>query len=48
MWVFVLVGSTIGGLVPLTWGGSTLGLSSLALAFVGGIAGVLCAVKLTD
>jgi hypothetical protein len=47
MWIFVLVGSTIGGLAPMVWGGSTLGLASLALACLGGIAGVWCAVKLT-
>jgi hypothetical protein len=47
MWIFVLVGSTVGALVPLAWGGSTLGLTSLALGCLGGIAGVWCAVKLT-
>ena len=47
MWIFVLVGSTIGGLAPMVWGGSTLGLASLALAGLGSIAGIWCAVKLT-
>jgi hypothetical protein len=47
IWIFVAVGTTIGGLMPLVWGGSTLGLASLALACLGGIAGLWCAAKLT-
>jgi hypothetical protein len=47
VWIFVAVGTTLGGLAPLMWGGSTLGLASLALAGLGGIAGVWCAAKLT-
>jgi hypothetical protein len=47
IWIFVAVGTTIGGLAPLAWGGSTLGLASLALAALGGIAGLWCAAKLT-
>ncbi len=47
VWIFVVVGSAIGGFVPSVWGGSTLGLASLALGCVGGIAGVWLAVKLT-
>lgn len=47
MWIFVLVGSTIGGLAPMVWGGSALGLASLVLGSLGGLAGVWCAVKLT-
>jgi hypothetical protein len=46
MWIFVLVGSTLGGLAPTAWGGSTLGLASLALGCLGGLAGVWCAVRL--
>jgi len=40
VWLFVLVGSTLGGLAPEAWGGSALGLASLALASLGGVAGV--------
>jgi hypothetical protein len=47
VWIFVLVGSTIGGLAPVVWGGSTLGVASLALGCLGGIAGLWFAVKLT-
>lgn len=47
LWVFVIVGSTIGGLVPEAWGGSALGLASLTLGSLGGVAGVWFAAKLS-
>jgi hypothetical protein len=47
VWLFVLVGSTIGGLVPEAWGGSAFGLASLALGTLGGIAGLWAALQLT-
>jgi hypothetical protein len=48
MWLFVLVGSTVGGLLPEVWGGSAFGLASLALGCLGGIAGVWAAFQLTS
>ncbi|HKS77812.1 MAG TPA: hypothetical protein VJQ07_02970 [Gaiellaceae bacterium] len=47
MWLFVAVGSTVGGLVPEAWGGSAFGLASLGLACLGGLAGVWAAFRLT-
>jgi hypothetical protein len=47
MWLFVLVGSTIGGLVPEAWGGSAFGLASLGLGSLGGLAGIWAAFRLT-
>jgi len=47
VWLFVLVGSTIGGLVPEAWGGSAFGLASLVLGTLGGIAGLWAALQLT-
>jgi hypothetical protein len=47
VWMFVGVGMTIGGLLPEVWGGSALGFGSLALASLGGVAGLWLAVKLT-
>lgn len=47
VWIFVGVGMTVGGFVPLLWGGSALGLASLALGSLGGVAGLWLAVKLT-
>ncbi len=41
IWLFALVGSTVGSAVPALWGGSMLGLSSLLLGTVGGVVGVL-------
>ena len=47
VWLFVVVGSTLGGLAPEAWGGSAFGLASLALGSLGGMAGVWAAFRLT-
>jgi hypothetical protein len=47
VWIFVGVGSTVGGLLPEAWGGSAFGVASLALGCLGGIAGLFFAAKLT-
>jgi hypothetical protein len=47
VWLFVGVGMTVGGLVPAVWGGSAFGVASLALASLGGVAGLWLAAKLT-
>jgi hypothetical protein len=47
VWLFVIVGSTVGGLAPIAWGGSALGGASLLLSLVGGVAGLWAAAKLT-
>jgi hypothetical protein len=47
VWLFVGVGMVVGGFVPLVWGGSALGLASLVLGSLGGVAGLWVAVKLT-
>ena len=47
VWLFVGVGMTVGGLVPTVWGGSAFGFASLALASLGGVAGLWLAAKLT-
>jgi len=47
VWLFVGVGMTVGGLVPELWGGSALGLASLALGCLGGVAALWFATKLT-
>jgi hypothetical protein len=47
VWLFVAFGSTVGGLAPEAWGGSAFGVASLALGFLGGLAGLWFAVKLT-
>ena len=45
-WIFVGVGMTLGGLLPEVWGGSALGVAALALASLGGVAGLWLAVRL--
>ena len=47
VWIFVGVGMTVGGLLPQIWGGSALGVASLALGSLGGLAGLWLAVRVT-
>jgi hypothetical protein len=46
VWLFVGVGMVVGGFVPLLWGGSALGVASLAFGSLGGVAGLWLAAKL--
>lgn len=46
VWLFVGVGMVVGGFVPVVWGGSALGLASLVLGSLGGVAGLWLATKL--
>ena len=46
--IFAGIGLTLGGLVPLLWGGNPLGGWSILLGFVGGIAGIVVGVKISD
>jgi hypothetical protein len=47
VWIFVGVGMTFGGFVPVVWGGSALGFASLVFGTLGGAAGLWLALKLT-
>jgi hypothetical protein len=47
VWLSIAVGMTVGGLLPEVWGGSALGVASLALGTIGGVAGLWFAAKLT-
>jgi hypothetical protein len=47
IWLCVLVGSTIGGVLPSLWGASDFGLTSLAMATLGGVAGVFVGARLS-
>jgi hypothetical protein len=40
IWLGLFVGSTIGGMVPMLWGGSALSISSVFFGAVGGILGI--------
>lgn len=47
VWLFVGVGTVVGGFVPMLWGGSSLGFASLVFGTLGGAAGLWLALKLT-
>ena len=48
VWVFMVVGSTIGGYIPTLWGDGFLSMSSVLLSAVGGILGIWIAFKLNN
>jgi len=45
IWLFVLVGSTVGGLLPEVWGASAFGGASLVFSLFGGLAGLWLGVR---
>jgi hypothetical protein len=47
VWLFVGAGMTVGGFLPMVWGGSALGMASLVFGTLGGVAGLWLALKLT-
>lgn len=47
VWLFVGLGMTVGGFVPLMWGGNALGFASLVFGTLGGVAGLWAGLKLT-
>jgi len=47
IWLFVLAGSTVGGLIPEAWGGSAFGGMSLLLGVLGAFAGLWIGARLT-
>jgi outer membrane lipoprotein SlyB len=46
LWICILVGSTLGGLLPTLAGQGTFSLASLVGSTVGGVAGVFAASRL--
>jgi hypothetical protein len=46
VWIFIGVGMTVGGVLPVIWGGSALGFASLVFGTLGGAAGLWLALKL--
>jgi hypothetical protein len=47
IWTGILIGSTIGGLIPLLWGDDTLSYSSVLLGGAGAFAGLWVAFKMS-
>jgi uncharacterized membrane protein len=48
IWLCVLGGSTLGGLIPAVWGDSALGGVSLLFGVLGGFAGLWIGVRLAS
>jgi hypothetical protein len=44
----LFIGSTVGGYIPVLWGGSMLSMSSILLSAAGGILGIYVGFKLSD
>jgi len=48
IWIGVLVGSTLGSMVPLIWGAGMLSISSIFWSTIGGLAGIYLGFKLSQ
>ena len=48
IWIFMAIGSTIGGYLPTLWGDSFLSFTSVFLTAVGGIIGIWIGFKLSN
>ena len=48
IWIGILIGSTIGGMIPALWGDGMLSYSSVFLSGVGALAGLWIAFKLSN
>ena len=46
IWIFMFIGSTVGGCVPMLWGDSFFGMWSVILTTVGGAFGIYIGYKL--
>jgi predicted MFS family arabinose efflux permease len=46
VWVAILTGSTIGGVIPELWGAEMLSFTSLLLSGIGGLVGLWIAFKM--
>lgn len=47
LWGGMLIGATIGGYLPLFWGGDMLSFSAIVLSGIGGLAGIWIAYKIS-
>jgi len=46
IWIGMLVGSTIGNMLPLLWGGDAISVTGFLLSGVGGIVGIWAGYRL--
>jgi predicted lipid-binding transport protein (Tim44 family) len=47
IWLGLFIGSTIGSLIPMLWGGGLFSFSSIILSGLGGIAGIYIFFKIS-
>jgi hypothetical protein len=47
IWLGMIVGSIIGGFIPMLWGGSAFSFSSIVFSSLGAVVGIYVAFKLT-
>ena len=48
IYIFMVVGSTIGGYIPMLWGDSLFSMTSIFLTALGGFSGIYIAFKLSQ
>jgi len=48
IWIFMFIGSAIGGFIPTLWGDSFFSIWSIILTAVGGILGIYLGFKLSN
>jgi predicted MFS family arabinose efflux permease len=48
MWLCIVAGSTVGGLLPEAWGSSAFGLVSLLGSVAGAVVGVWAAARISE
>ena len=48
LWMCLLVGSTVGGMLPEAWGASAFGVASVMLSALGAVAGVWVAARISE
>jgi len=48
IWIFMAIGSTIGGYIPTLWGSGFFSFSSVILTAVGGILGIWLGYRLSN
>jgi hypothetical protein len=48
IWIFMIIGSTIGSFIPTLWGAGFLSISSVLLTAVGGMLGIWLGFRLSN
>jgi hypothetical protein len=48
IWIFMTIGLTVGGSIPLLWGAGELSFSSLILSALGGLIGIYIGFRLSQ